>query len=79
MTMLFGAVWLLIAAIVLMFLPIWLALLWLKWGHRLWMRLSMVALWSLLTAAFAMTFYERYWRWPIASTSLAAVTIRMRV
>lgn len=63
MTMLFGAVWLLIAAIVLMFLPIWLALLWLKWGHRLWMRLSMVALWSLLTAAFAMTFYERYWRW----------------
>jgi hypothetical protein len=27
------------------------------------MRLSLTALWSLLTAGFAWVFYERYWRW----------------
>lgn len=62
MSLLLGAVWLLIAAVILLS-PFWLALLWLQWRHRLWMRLSMVALWSLLTAAFAWMFHERYWRW----------------
>ncbi|MGO4387550.1 hypothetical protein AB4Y85_08440 [Microvirga sp. 2YAF29] len=55
MSLLFGAV--------ILLSPFWLALLWLQWGHRLWMRLSMVALWSLLTVGFAWMFYERYWRW----------------
>ena len=41
--LLLGAVWLLIAAVILLS-PFWLALLWLQWWHRLWMRLSMVAL-----------------------------------
>ncbi|WP_457089613.1 hypothetical protein [Microvirga sp. P5_D2] len=43
MSLLLGAVWLLIAAVILLS-PFWLALLWLQWWHRLWMRLSMVAL-----------------------------------
>ncbi len=62
MSLLFGAAWLLIAAIVLLS-PFWLVLVWLQWGHRLWMRLSMVALFALLTAIFASMFHERYWRW----------------
>jgi hypothetical protein len=62
MSLLFGILWLLIAAIILLF-PLWLAPFWLKWRHRLWMRLSMAALFAFLTTAFASMFYERYWRW----------------
>jgi hypothetical protein len=58
----FGVLWLLVAAVTLLS-PFWPVLLWLKWGHTLWMRLSMVVLTGLLTAAFAWIFYERYWRW----------------
>ncbi len=57
-----GIIGLLILSLIFL-LPLGLILLWLKWSHMFWMRLFMVAFWSLLTTAFAFMFYERYWRW----------------